>query len=384
MCLLAYLAFVMEVTDFADFAIFWATLRLFSFYGSNNLHIVYFNKVRGLVVDEKKWPREVSANIIFTFLIFSIVFLPISFLVFKSYSLALILYLSSFFFMTIRYIAEYSKINNNLFLSIFIEDILFNILLFVLCLMATQYQNNLFYVVAAVLLALIITAVVGIIMFIRKFDLTPKLSLMNVSEFSKPHFISGLNYSILRGHEVLSNFAIRYLGKLFYGSLFVAYAHVLFQFYNIFSILTISVISGFQSKTTVKYIEKFDGKFIMGSYKRMIKTLLPFIFVLVFVLVVFGHHILQLMFPKYVEYYYMLIWICVAGLIFAFIQPFVFIFIYNNKFKGIKRTNSIQYIVLALLLGAPMLGLHQDIWLFLLISIFVTIQGLIIYLLTKD
>lgn len=382
--LLAYLAYVMPVQDFADFAIFWATLRLFSFYGANNLYIIYFNKIRTSVINERKWPREVSSNILVTFLLFSLLLLPLSYIIFKEYSLAILLYISSFLFMLVRHLAEFSKINNNLFLSILIEDVLFNVLFFILCLFVLQFSNTIFSVVLATFLSLLLVVGIGILLFVKKFRMRIPLKLPGVGDFSRKDFLSGLNYSILRGHEVLSNFAVRYLGKIFYGSLFVAYSHVLFQFYNIFTILTISVVSGFQSKTTIKEDEEFDNTFIKKSYRMMIKPLLPFILVLVGALTFFGRQVLAVLFPKFVAYDYMLYWICIAGLIFALIQPFVFILIYNNKFKGIKRTNTAQYITLGIVLIAPIFGIHQDVWLIALMSTFILLQGMLAFIFRKN
>ncbi|MEL6919164.1 MAG: hypothetical protein AAFO99_15720, partial [Bacteroidota bacterium] len=117
---------------------------------------------------------------------------------------------------------------------------------------------------------------------------------------------------------------------------------------------------------------------------KMIKPLFTFILLLTLVLTVFGRQVLAVLFPKFVAYDYMLYWICIAGLIFALIQPFVFILIYNNKFKGIKRTNTAQYITLGIVLIAPIFGIHQDVWLIALMSTFILLQGMLAFIFRKN
>jgi len=152
---------------------------------------------------------------------------------------------------------------------------------------------------------------------------------------------------------------------------------VLYQFYNIFALISISVIAGFQSKITLTPTEPFTLKFIKKSYRMIAKSLLPFTILLLIIMVFFGKPMLNTLFPKYITYHYMLIWVSVAGLIYSIIQPFVFTLIYNTKFTNIRITNRIQYVILSLLLILPLAGINQDIWLFLLISVFTLIQGIL-------
>ncbi|MBT8376666.1 MAG: hypothetical protein KJO22_07345, partial [Bacteroidia bacterium] len=89
--LTAYLSFKLSVEDFAKFAIFWTSLRMFTFYGSNNLYIIYFNKVRTYLLDRKEWPRHVSSNILINSLFFIFIIAAASFLLFDDVMFILIL-----------------------------------------------------------------------------------------------------------------------------------------------------------------------------------------------------------------------------------------------------------------------------------------------------
>ena len=275
--LVSYLSFKLSINHFAEFAIFWTSLRMFTFYGSNNLYIVYFNKVREYLIDKKEWPRIVSSNIIITILFFSSLITLVSLLLFDDSLFIIPLIVCVICFIIIRYVAEFAKADNNLFLSIFIDDVLFYILFFIFCLVSLSYTSDIYAVIYSLLFASFITAFCGILMFIRKFRIKINSLAISYSDFSMSDFKLGINYTFLRGNEVLSNFAVRYLGQIYFGDIFVGYAHIMYQFYNIFSLLTMSVISGFQSKITIKNSQDFSRKFIKQSYIKIVKTTLPFI-----------------------------------------------------------------------------------------------------------
>lgn len=377
MGILAFLAYRLPIEEFANFAIFWSTLRMFAFYGGNNLYIIYFDRIRTSILKYHRWPIEISSNLTFTYLLFLVPFILISILIFQDSTIISLLILSSVLLLAIRVIAEFSKIDNNVFLSVLLEDILFNSFLLVTCLIATSYSTDLIDIIIAVNIALLVSVVIGIWLFVKKFNLKISIRRFRISDFSFSDFKSGLNYSLLRGNEVISNFAVRYLGLIFYGNVFVAYSHVLYQFYNIFALISISVIAGFQSKITLTPAEPFTLKFIKKSYRMITKSLLPFTAFLLVIIIFFGKPILDALFPKFIAYHYMLIWVSMAGLIYSIIQPFVFILIYNTKFTNIRITNRIQYVILSILLLLPLAGINQDIWLFALISLFALIQGIL-------
>ena len=380
--LLAYFSYKLSIQNFAEFAIFWASLRMFCFYGNNNLHIIYFNKVRKCLTKRKHWPIEISSNITITLTLFCILTTIISFYLFNGLSTALVMVGCLICFIIIRNISEFAKVDNNLFLSIFIDDILFYLLFFILSIVSLNYSNDLNTVIYALLIASVLTTIVGLLLFVKKFKIKIITYKISLKHFEINDFKLGLNYTFLRGNEVLSNFTVRYLGQIYFGDLFVAYSHIMYQFYNIFSLLTMSTISGFQSKITVKITHKFTKEFINLAYKKIQKTLLPFAILMLIMLSLFSNQILYWFFPKFVSYDILLLKVGFAGIAFTLIQPLVFILVYNNKFINIKKLNFTQYFVMVMLFSLPYVfpNFNQHNWLLLVMVSFVLVQGLFAWL----
>ncbi|MDA9339650.1 hypothetical protein N9Q68_01625, partial [Polaribacter sp.] len=250
--------------------------------------------------------------------------------------------------------SEFSKCNHSLVLSIFIEDVLFYFLFFVFGVSSTWVSNSLEGIVFALFLATLITAITCFILFKFKFNLKINTLRVRVKDFSYQDFRLGINYTILRGNEFFSNFGVRYLGQIYFGDIFVSYAHIMYQFYNLFALLTMAVISGLQSKITVKKDVDFNTNFVKKTYLNIIKTTIPFVLGAILIIVLFKAHILGVFFPKYVEYSALLVVVSFTGLIFMIIQPFVFILIYNNKIYNVRVLNIAQYLVMFFIYLVPL------------------------------
>lgn len=375
--LTSFFAYKLSVKDFADFAIFWSTLRLLTFFSSNNLYIIYFNKVRQSLLESKKWPINVSANILLTSLLFSFLSTILSFFIFESLFIILLIFPSLLLFILIRNLSEFSKADNSLALSIFIEDFLFYILFFAFGLIAVSINNSLEMIVLSLFLAILITAIFCVILFKVKFKLKIKSYKISISDFSLKHFKLGINYTFLRGNDFFSNFGVRYFGQIYFGDLFVSYAHIMYQFYNIFALITMSVISGLQSKITVSRTQKFNKVFVKKMYLKSLKTIIPFVLIGLIVILSFNAEILKLIFPKYTAYNQLLIKVAFTSLIFMLIQPIIFILIYNNKILNIKILNFSQYLVMALLYILPIFfsNLNEENWLVMCMISLIIVQG---------
>ncbi len=375
--LTSFFAYKLSVEDFADFAIFWSALRLLTFFSANNLYIIYFNKVRNSLIEDKRWPILVSSNMFFTSVLFSIISTVISFFIFDSLFITLSIFPTLLLFIIVRNLSEFSKSDNSLFLSIFIEDFLFYILFFIFGISSLFIFNSLEMIIIALFLSILITAVVCLVLFKNKFQIKITKYKLKLKDFSFDFFKLGLNYTFLRGNEFFSNFGVRYLGQIYFGDLFVSYAHIMYQFYNIFALITMSVISGLQSKITVKDTFMFNKVFIREMYFNILKTIAPFVLVTILVIAVFNFQILQLFFPKYIQYNYLLIKVSFTGLIFMIIQPLVFILIYNNKVFNIKTLNITQYGVMLMVYFLPVFFTNfiEQYWLLLCMTSFIIVQG---------
>ena len=375
--LTSFFAYKLSFKDFASFAIFWTTIRMFTFFSANNLYIIYFNEVRESLTVERSWPAKVSFNILSTAVVFGVVSTIFSFFIFDSWLIAFIMFPSLLSFVVIRNISEFSKADNSVYLSIFIEDFLFYFIFFVTGVASVYLYNSLLGIVIALLITVLITAIVSLILFRRKFKIKIKSFKLVVSTFSFKDLKLGVNYTILRGNEFLSSFGVRYLGQIYFGDIFVSYAHIMYQFYNLFTLVTMSVISGMQSQLTVKNGFVFNKVFLKQMYFKVLKTICPFVFGIILVITVFNRHILNLFFPKYIEYGQLLVKISFTGLLFMIIQPLVFILIYNNKVASIRFLNIVQYAAIALIYLIPFIfpKFNQQYWLLMSMTIFIIIQG---------
>ena len=126
--LIAYFLNKLSIKNFAEFAIIWSSLRMFTFYATNNLYIIYFNKVRGFITLKQQWPILVSCNIVLTAVFFCLISSIASFFIFDDVLISILFIACLICFIIIRNISEFSKADNNLFVSIFIDDFLFYIL----------------------------------------------------------------------------------------------------------------------------------------------------------------------------------------------------------------------------------------------------------------
>lgn len=369
-------AYKLSVEDFASFAIFWTTVRMFTFITTNNLNIIYFGKVRDHLLNHQ-WLTKFSSNLVFTMLFFGLISSILSYFIFKSIFAMVIIFPTLLLFVAIRYMAEFSKADNSLFLAIFVEDFLFYLLFFIFGLTAIYTSNDFDAIILSLFATVLITAIICVILFKRKFKLKIDSYKIRLSDFSYKDFKLGMHYTIMRGTEFFSNFAVRYLGQIYFGDIFVSYAHIMYQFYNVFVLISMSVISGMQSKITVSNALDFNKAFVKNMYVKVQKTVAPFIVLVVAVIIAFNSQILDTFFPKYAEYNELLVKVSFTGFVFMFVQPFVFILIYNNKVTNIKRINLTQYLVMFVLCLLPWVyaDLNEQYWLLLIMTSFILIQG---------
>lgn len=375
--LTSFFAYKLSYKDFAAYAIFWTTLRMLTFLTTNNLYIIYFGKVREKLLFHKKWPKDVSINIILNFIFFGLISFIVAYLIFNSFLISCAIYTFVLFFVIIRNLSEFSKCDNSLFLSIFIEDFLFYFVFFITSILIFLLSPSFFGIISALFISLLLTSVVTIILFIRKFKIEIVDFSFNKKLFSLVDFKLGLNYTFLRGNDFFASFGVRYLGQLYYGDIFVSYAHVMYQFYNVFTIITVSVISGLQSKVTISKEQIFNRLFVKKMYKNIFLTVLPFIATIIIIIQLFSYDILKVFFTKYIQYSDLLVKVSYIGVVLMFIQPLVFIQIYNNKVYNIRRINFVQYSFLLILYMLPFCisGFNEQFWLLINMIVFLLIQG---------
>lgn len=375
--LTSFFAYKLSVEAFASFAIFWTTVRMFTFVTTNNLNIVYFNEVRNHLLHQK-WLAKYSANLVFTMLLFSVVSSIISYFIFQSFFVAAIIFPILLLSVIIRYMAEFSKADNSLFMAIFVEDFLFYFLFFIAGVVAIYTSNSFDAIILSLFATVLLTTIVCAILFKRKFNLQISSYSIRLNDVSITDFKLGIHYTIMRGTEFFSNFGVRFLGLIYFGEIFVSYAHIMYQFYNVFMVISMSVISGLQSKITVSNELDFHKIFVKNMYLKVLKTVAPFTVMGIGFILIFNAQILSIFFPKYVGYNELLMKVSLTGFIFMFIQPLIFILIYNNKVANIKKINLTQYLIMFALYLLPWVytDMSQQYWLLMIMTSFILIQGL--------
>ena len=376
--LTSFFAYQLSIEDFAVFALFWTTIRMLTYVSANNYYIIYFNEVRKSLIEEKKWSLKTTANIGITGLVFGLISTAIAYHIFKDIRITLLFFPSLLLFVAIRSLSEFSKADNSVVLAIFIEDFLFYFLFFIFGIAGIFISNNINSIVIALFLALVITFIFCYILFIKKFKLDSIPLRLNWAYFSAKDFRLGVNYTFFRGNEFFANFGVRYFGLVYFGELFVSYSHIMYQFYNIFLLITISVISGLQSRITLHDNMVFNTSFVKKSYKNILKIAAPFTVIIIISIYFFKDLILEIFFPKYVAYADLLMKVSLIGLLLMLIQPLVYILIYNKKMLNIHSVNIVQYATMILLFISPSLFMDfsEEIWLLLAMSAFVLVQGL--------
>jgi hypothetical protein len=334
------------------------------------------------LINHQKWPANVSSNIAITAFVFGLASSIISFFIFDSIWIAVLMFPSLVLFVLIRNIAEFSKSDNSVYLSIFIEDFVFYLLFFVIGICSVLLFKSLIGIVIALFLTIFITAITSLILFKSKFKFKIHTFKIRFKDFSFKVFRLGVNYTILRGNEFLASFGVRYLGQIYFGDIFVSYAHIMYQFYNLSTLITMAVISGLQSKITIKIEANFNKIFVRAMYVQILKTIVPVVFGIIMIITLFNSQILTLFFTKYTQYSQLLVKVSFTGLLFMIVQPLVYILIYNNKVTNIRLLNLMQYLGMIIVYLLPFIfpEFNEQYWLLMLMTVIIIIQGFFAFL----
>jgi hypothetical protein len=152
----------------------------------------------------------------------------------------------------------------------------------------------------------------------------------------------------------------------------------MYQFYNVFLLIIISVISGLQSQITIQSNVSFDFQYVVNRYKNILKIVSPFTLCVIVIIYLFKEDILGIFFPKYLAYQELLLKVSLIGVLLMVVLPLVYIFIYNKKMKKLKTINVWQYFVMIIVFSIPLFikNVDQQIWLLLSMSFFIFVQGI--------
>ena len=365
----------LSISEFALFAVFWATLRFFVYLGSNNYYISFFLDVREKLA-EKKWHNPVFSTILITAVAYSALSFVFFFGLFKSFYVSLFGALAVFSGVLLKCLAEFSKANHSVFIAVISEDLTLNTVLLGSLLFLPE-NSTIFFISQWALIAYAIAMIVSYVGIVRKFGLK-RLPNINFPPTLFAFFKSGFDLTIYRGHEMTAFFLIRTVGKYFYGDYFVASTHILLQFYNIVKLYVIATISGYQSKITLEDVKKWTLTTVQKLYFSVLKKSSLLFFIGITLGFALKTHIINLFFPNYIAVASKVNVILVIGIIMYVFEPLHYILIYNKLIHNKKRINTLLALVLLALSCLSILSINPFFWFYLMISYTLIIQFLFV------
>jgi O-antigen/teichoic acid export membrane protein len=360
----------LSISEFALFAVFWATLRFFVYLGSNNYYISFFSDVREKLA-EKKWHNPVFSTILVTAFAYSALSFVFFFGLFKCFYVSLSGALAVFSGVLLKCLAEFSKANHSVFIAVISEDLTLNTVLLGSLLFLPENPTILF-ISQWTLIAYAIAMIVSYVGIVRKFGLK-WLPNINFPPTLFTFFKTGFDLTIYRGHEMTAFFLIRTVGKYF-----VASTHILLQFYNIVKLYVIATISGYQSKITLDSITKWTITTIKELYFKVLKRSLLLFAVGIILGFALKTPMIKFFFPNYLEIAPKVNIMLVIGIIMYVFEPLHYILIYNKLIHNKKRINKLLALALLALSCLSILSINPFFWFYLMISYTLIIQFLFV------
>lgn len=361
----------LPISEFALFAIFWTTVRLFIYFGSNNYYIAFFAEVRTKLL-EKKWHNTIWTVVLITAVIFSAISFGFLFFFFHSFYVSLLGMAAVFFGILLKCLAEFSKANHSVFIAVISEDLTLNTVLLGSFLFLPENPTILFISQWA-LIAYTIAMLISYIGVVLRFDLAWFPRIQETPSFFF-FFKEGLGLTIYRGNETMAFFLIRTLGKYYYGEYFVASTHILLQFYNIVKLYVIATISGFQSKITLDNIKKWTLTKVQKLYFSVLRKGSLLFFMGIILGFALKTHIINLFFPNYIAVAPKVNVMLIIGIITFIFEPLHYIIIYNNLVKNKKSINSVLIFTLLLVSSLSMISINSFLWFCLMITYPLVVQ----------
>lgn len=365
----------LSISEFALFAVFWATLRFFVYLGSNNYYISFFSEVREKLA-EKKWHNSAFSTILVTAVAYSALSFVFFFGLFKCFYVSLLGALAVISAIILKCLAEFSKASHSVFLAVISEDLTLNAVLLGSFLFLPENPTILFFSQWAII-AYVIAMIVSYFGIVRKFGLEwfPRIHIpFNVFSYFK----TGLSLTIYRGHEMTAFFLIRIMGKYFYGEYFVASTHILLQFYNIVKLYVMGTISGYQSKITLKRVTKWTTKTVQELYFFILKRASLLFAAGIFLGFALKTSMIKFFFPNYLEIAPKVNIMLIIGIIMYIFEPLHYILIYNNLFKNKKRINALLAFVLLAVSSLSVININSFFWLCAMITYPLIVQLLFV------
>ena len=162
-----YLINTLSVEDLARFALFYATLRILTFFGVNSMNITRFDDLRSEFTGQKAQAGTVYEVLMSLLLNHLLLFVLSSFFL-NDFSLVFQVNLASLTFSLIRLLADFSRFDGKVSGSIWIEDIFFTIVFIVLTVVLIEFMNPLQGFTLAIVFAGLVSSLCALVVYRRK------------------------------------------------------------------------------------------------------------------------------------------------------------------------------------------------------------------------
>lgn len=364
-----------SISEIANFAIFYTSARFLSFFGVDSMHIMHFSKVRDIYL-EKNENIDVIDQIKTHLFVSHLLLLIISFFIFDDIEILISANIVAFVFSAIRLLTDFSRVNNTIRASIIIEDLLFT---FGYILLSVLFLYSFGDIVFSVTLAISICGLFVISYALYHFKKHLNINFLSFEKFNfsilKFWFFN--KFTLLRGITVFVLYLSRQFGDYYYGERMVAETHLLLIFFNIFTLISISIIGAFQNEIVLQKDAVFNRKVFLKIYKKITLPVLYFVLSFAALLIFFSKEVLLIIAPKYAHLKTQFIYMVLLVILYFIVNPIFYFFYMNNKIINFKSFIIQGYLFLIIVVVSGMVIENYWIWFFAIISPIVIIPTLV-------
>ncbi|MHA7059244.1 hypothetical protein ACWGOQ_0018605 [Aquimarina sp. M1] len=366
-----YIINTFPIPEVASFSIFYTTARFLSFFGVDSMHITRFSEIRDVHLTGKDDTNVVDK--IKTHLFVShLLLLVLSFFIFDDVEIIISANIVAFVFSAIRLFADFSRVNNTIWMSIIIEDLLFTLGFIFLSVVFLSFFDNIIY---SITLAAGICGSIAIGYALFHFEKNLRVNFFSLGkfDFSISRFWFFNKFTLLKGITVFVLYLSRQFGDYYYGEKMVAETHLLIIFINVFTLVSNSIIGAFQNEIVLRAEDHLDRRVFLKAFKKLTIPILYFVFLLGILLIVFSKEILLIIAPNYA--YLEIQFICMIILVFLYfvVNPIFYFFYMNKRVNNLKSVIVLGYLLLIIVVLSGMVLENYWIWFFSIISIIVII-----------
>src|SRR5690606_4676709 len=204
----------------------------------------------------------------------------------------------------IRLLADFSRSDKSVFGSILIEDIAFTLVFILISIVTIKKADPIIVITISIVIAGLIGGLSSIFVFKKKFSINKKQIYGTKLKLSFSQFKTDLGFSVIKGPTVFLMYAVRFFGFKFFGENMVAETHILIQLYNIFNLMSISIISGFQALIVLGEGTKLNLKKVSSLFKSIQFPSIYVSFGVLLVMFVYSQEILQIIAPNFSYLYF--------------------------------------------------------------------------------